>query len=215
MPVGVFIADDHGIIRSGLKTLIESQQDMVVIGEADNGVDAVTRVIELRPDVVIMDISMPRLNGTEATKQISDALPEIKVVILSMHHTDEHVFRAMKAGARGYILKESAGPEVVNAVRAVMAGDYFFGNGVQEPPADHHRRGWQRSKSPIESLSSREREVLQLVAEGRTSIEIANMLSISQKSVETYRSRLMQKLGIENVAALVKFAVAHGLTPSS
>lgn len=215
MPVEVFIADDHGIIRSALKTLIESQQDMVVIGEADNGLDTVQRVIELRPDVVIMDISMPGLNGTDATRQIMAVLPETRVVILSMHHTDEHIFQAKKAGARGYILKESAGPEIVAAIRTVTTGDYFFGNGVHEPPADYHGKGWKRSKSPLESLSSREREVLQLVAEGRTSIEIAGILSISQKSVETYRSRLMQKLGVENVAALVKFAVAHGLTPSS
>ncbi len=215
MPIRVFIADDHGIIRDALKMLIRSHNDMIVVGEADNGIDTVEQVAALRPDAIIMDIAMPGLNGTEAARQIRDILPETRIVMLSMHHTEEHVFQATKAGARGYILKESAGHEVIDAIRAVMAGDYFWGAGVQKPASDRDGKHAGRSKSPLESLSNREREVLQLVAEGRTSIEIAEMLSISQKSVETYRTRLMHKLGVEHVTALVKFAVAHGLTPSS
>jgi len=214
VPTRIFIADDHGIIRNALKMLIQSHEDMTVVGEADNGLDAVDQVKSVHPDAVIMDIAMPGLNGIEAARRIREILPEIKTVMLSMHHTDEHVYQAMKAGARGYILKESAGSEVIDAIHAVMAGEHFFGAGVQRPSAELESKHRGRSKSPLESLSSREREVLQFVVEGKTSIEIADMLSISQKSVETYRTRLMHKLGVENVTALVKFAIAHGLTPS-
>jgi DNA-binding NarL/FixJ family response regulator len=211
----ILIADDHDIVRDGLKMIIESQGDLRVVGTACDGHDVIRRAEELHPDIILMDISMPELNGIEASRLIKVRYPGIRIIILSMHYTSEHVFRAMYAGAQGYLLKESAGSEVVAALRAVIKGQRFFGRGV-ELPVDM-RTGVTTSlpKSPLDSLSQREREVLQYVVEGRTSAEIAELLSLSPKSVETYRSRLMVKLGIPNIPALVKFALQHGITPTT
>lgn len=207
MPVRILIADDHAIVREGL-TLILEFSGMVVAGEARDGRDAVALADAFRPDVVVMDIAMPELNGIDATRMIHDRFPDVRVIVLSMHNTREHVFRAMQAGARAYLLKESAGAGLVDAVRAVVKGECYFGEGVDAPlPA-------VSSKSPLDSLSPREREVIQLVVEGRTSAEIAESLSLSPKSIETYRSRLMVKLGVGNIPALVKFALQHGITPT-
>jgi DNA-binding NarL/FixJ family response regulator len=158
-----------------------------------------------------MDIAMPELNGIEATRMICERLPAVRVIILSMHQTNEHVYRALQAGAKGYLLKESAGFSVVDAVRAVMRGQHYFGEGV-DAPIKLNSCNHPLSQSPLDSLSSRERETLQLVAEGKTNAIIAEILNISPKSVETYRSRLMLKLGISNVSDLVKFALQHGVT---
>lgn len=207
MLVRILIADDHAIVREGL-TMILKFAGMVVVGEAGDGRDAIALAEALRPDVVVMDIAMPELNGIDATRMIHERLPEAKVIVLSMHNTSEHVFRAMQAGARAYLLKESAGAGLVDAVRAVIKGECYYGEGVDAPLAP------VSSKSPLESLSPREREVIQLVVEGRTSAEIAELLSLSPKSIETYRSRLMVKLGVGNIPALVKFALQHGITPT-
>ena len=160
-----------------------------------------------------MDIAMPELNGIEATRQISESLPAVKVIILSMHHTQEHIFRALQAGAWGYLLKESAGSEVVKAVRAVMKGQHYLGKGVDAPRITDRPEHDDDRKSPLDRLSQREREVLQLVVEGKASTEIAVILSLSPKSVETYRSRLMLKLVVTNIPSLVKFSLLHGITP--
>lgn len=210
MPARILIVDDHAVVREGLKMILESICDMDVIGVAGDGRDALQKAELLSPDVIIMDISMPGLNGIEATRMIRERLPAARIIILSMHYTNEHVFRAMQAGARAYILKESVGSSVVNAIHAVMRGRLYFGEGVAAP-MKMHSGTLALALSPLDSLSRRERETLQLVAEGKTNTDIAELFNISPKSVETYRSRLMQKLGINTVPALVKFALQHGV----
>jgi DNA-binding NarL/FixJ family response regulator len=214
MNISVFIADDHAIVRDGLRALLEAERDITVIGEAANGRDAVRQVAELGPDIAILDISMPELNGIEAAEQIHETCPPTQVIILSMHSTSEHIFRALQAGARGYLLKESAGVEVAKAIRAVRAGRRYLSQEIAEGMIDDYvqYRAVVETKSPLERLSPREREILQLVVEGKSSAEIADMLFLSPKTVGTYRSRLMQKLSIDDLPSLVKFAIQHGLT---
>jgi DNA-binding NarL/FixJ family response regulator len=216
MSIRVLLADDHAVVRDGLRFLLESQPDIRVIGDAADGRTAVRLVAQLRPDVALMDIAMPELNGIEATGQIRAACPATRVVILSMHSTTEHIFRALQAGALGYLLKESAGAEVVAAVRTAHAGRRYLSQHIAETTPDLLATvtAGPHARSPLERLSAREREVLQLVVEGQSSAAIAETLALSPKTVETYRSRLMQKLGIGDLPTLVKFAVEHGLTPS-
>ena len=210
MPITVFIADDHPVMHEGLTHLLHAQEDIRVVGVAADGRDAVRQVSQLHPDVVIADIAMPEMNGIEATRQIRERSPDTQVVILSMHSTPDHLFHALEAGARGYILKENAGGEIVNAVRAVHAGERYLCKKIADVLAEQVAR--HSGPNPLDSLSKREREVLQLVAEGRTSVEIATKLSLSPKTVDSYRSRLMQKLQINDVPGLVKFSIQHGLT---
>jgi RNA polymerase sigma factor (sigma-70 family) len=214
MNITVFIADDHAVVRDGLRFLLQAQPDIEVVGDATNGREAVRWVEELKPDVVIMDITMPELNGIEAAQKIGETCPSTRVIILSMHSTTEHIFRALQAGASGYLLKESAGIEVATAVRAVYAGDRYLSQKIADRVIDDYIRHRERStaESPLESLSAREREILQLVVEGKSSTEIAEILILSPKTVETYRSRMMKKLGITDLPGLVKFAIQHGLT---
>jgi DNA-binding NarL/FixJ family response regulator len=214
MSITVFLADDHTVVRDGLGLLLEAQPDIAIVGDAANGRDAVRQVAQLRPDVVIMDIAMPELNGIEAARQIHELCPTVQVVILSMHSTSEHIFRAFQAGVRGYLLKESAGVEVVNAVRAVHAGQRYLSQKISNQVLDDyvHQREVVEVKSPLARLSSREREVLQLVVEGKSSAEIADILFLSSNTVDTYRSRLMRKLGVSDLPGLVRFAIQHGLT---
>lgn len=212
MSITVLIADDHAVVRDGLKLLLESQQDIKVVALASNGREAVTLVKKLSPDVAVLDIAMPELNGIEAALRIREAAPRTRTIMLSMHATSEHVFRSLQAGAAGYLLKESAGSEVIKAVRAVHAGKRYLSENISNDghfPVGSTAAG---ARSPIESLSKREREVLQLVVEGRSSAEIAAAINLSPKTVETYRSRLMQKLDVHDVASLVKFALQHGVT---
>lgn len=209
MTITVFIADDHAVLREGLVFVLQSDTDVRVIGMASNGRDAVREVARLRPDVVLLDISMPEMNGVEAARQIRKRSPATRIVILSMHATSEHVFHALQAGAHGYLLKESAGSELVAAVRAVHAGRRYLSPKVAEIVAGQIAQ--PPGKSPVTRLSRREREILQLVAEGCSSREIAARLNLSPKTVDTYRSRLMQKLKITDVAGLIKFAIRHGI----
>jgi DNA-binding NarL/FixJ family response regulator len=211
MTIRVLIADDHPVVRDGLRFLLEAQGDIEVIGDSADGREAVQSVRRLAPDVVIMDIAMPELNGIEATLQIHESQPGTQVLVLSMHSTAEHIFRAFQAGAQGYLLKESAGPEVVNAVRMVHAGRRYLSQKIAETVIDDYIRE-RHAASPLNSLSSRERQILQLIAEGRSSAETAKALFLSPKTVETYRSRLMHKLGVNDFAGLVRFAIRHGLT---
>ena len=214
MSITVFLADDHAVLRDGLRFLLDAQEDIEVVGDAANGRDAVRQVEELHPDIVILDIAMPELNGIDAAVQIGELCPSSHVIMLSMHSTSEHIFRALQAGACGYLLKESAGDELVTAVRRVAVGQRYLSQEISEVMmADYVRqREVAEAQSPLASLSPREREILQLVVEGRSSAEIAGMLFLSPKTVGTYRSRLMQKLGIDDLTGLIKFAIQHGLT---
>lgn len=215
MTISVFLADDHAVVRDGLRLLLEMQGDIEVIGDTASGRDAVCQVTQLHPDVVVMDIAMPELNGIEATRQIREACPSVQVVVLSMYSTAEHIFRALQAGAHGYVLKESAGVEVVNAVRAVHSGHRYLSQQASDQMIDDYMRQRKATEgqSPLARLSPREQEILQLVVEGRPSADIAHALSLSAKTVETYRSRMMKKLGISDIPSLVKFAILNGLTP--
>lgn len=213
--ISVFIADDHAVVRDGLRYLLEAQPDLTVIGDSANGRETVALVKQLKPDIVLMDISMPELNGIDATAQITEALTDTHVIILSMQGTAEYVFRSLQAGAHGYIVKDSAGKVVVEAVRAVHGGSHYFSNDITSTLVSDYlqQRQSRPDKSPLDRLSGREREILQLVVEGKSSAEIGQILSLSPKTIETYRSRLMEKLGLRDLPSLVKFAVQHGLTP--
>lgn len=212
MTIRVLLVDDHAIVRDGLRFLLEAHDDFAVVGGAANGRDAVRAARELQPDVVIMDLAMPELNGTEATQQIHDGCPATQVLVLSMHSTAEHIYRAFQAGAQGYLLKESAGPELLAAVRTVHGGRRYLSQKIAETMVDDYIRE-RRASSPLDSLSARERQILQSIAEGKSSAETARALCLSPKTVETYRSRMMKKLGLEDFPALVRFAIQHGLTP--
>ena len=214
MQINVFLADDHPVVRNGLMLILQAEPDIKVVGQAADGHEAVKRVGKAAPDVVIMDIAMPGLNGVEATKKIGATCPTARVLILSMHATAEHIYQALQAGAQGYLLKESAGEEVLKAVRALCKGKRYLSEKISETVVNDYlqQRTLEKKKSPLESLSEREREILQLAAEGKTSAEIGRILFISQKTVETYRSRLMHKLGIADHSALIKFAIQYGLT---
>jgi DNA-binding NarL/FixJ family response regulator len=212
MIITVFLADDHRVLRDGLRVLLDSQDDIEVVGEAENGNQAIEGIIQLKPNVAVMDITMPELNGIDAARTIHDSLPEIGIVILSIHSDLEHIFRALQAGAQGYLLKESAGSEVISAVRAVYLGRRYLSPSVRDTVMEAHMQNRQ-VQSPLDLLSMREREVLQLTVEGHSSATIAEKLGLSSKTIETYRSRLMGKLGVRDLPELVRFAIKHGITP--
>lgn len=213
MKIRVLVADDHAIIREGLCIMLGNQPDIEVVGKAANGREAIRLVDKYEPDVAVMDISMPELNGIEAIQQMLPRHPHMQVVVLSIHETKPYVFRALKAGAKGYLIKETAGLEVVEAVHAVYRGERYLSQRIADLLLDASLKkleSWTEV-SPLDRLSPREREILQLVAEGKTSQQIAERLSISSKTVDTYRSRLMHKIGVEDMAGLVKFAIQHGV----
>lgn len=211
VPIRVLLADDHSIVLDGLRSLLQLQPGMEVVGVVTNGRDAVREAKLHVPDIVVMDLAMPELNGIDATRLILEDLPATRVLILSMHSSTEHIFRALQAGAQGYLLKESAGVELVAALRAISAGSRYLSRKITETVVDGYIRD-RRISSPLESLSGREREILQLTSEGGTAASIAKTLNLSAKTIETYRSRAMRKLGLADLPALVKFAVEHGLT---
>jgi len=210
MDISILIADDHALMRDGLRAILEREPDFRVAGVAADGREAVREAKRLLPDIVIMDIVMPALSGIDAAAQIRDHCEPTKVIIVSMYSTVEHIFRALQAGALGYLLKGSAGSELVEAVRAVHAGRRYLTRKVSDLVVDGYVRE-HRLSSPLESLSPREREIVLLVVDGWSSSEIAAALKLSPKTVETHRSRLMEKLAVEDVVGLVKFAVQHGL----
>jgi DNA-binding NarL/FixJ family response regulator len=214
MPCGritVVVADDHAVVRDGLVAILESTPDIRVVGTATNGHEAIERILGLNPHVAILDVSMPELDGIAVTRQILAARPKMAIVILSMHSSAQHVMQALEAGARSYLLKEHAGREIAETVRAVHLGRRHLSGRVAEIVAEsiNSRRG----SSPVDSLSNRERQILKLVCDGRSSAEIGRILGLSPKTVDTYRSRLMQKLQVRDLAGLIKFAILHGLTP--
>ena len=212
MPIRVLIADDHGVVAEGLRFVVEAQDDMEVIACVQDSREAVRLSINMRPDVVLIDHAMPILNGAEATHLIRERCPDTHVIVLSMYSNTVHVLGALQAGATGYVVKKSAAKEVVEAIRVVHKGGRFLSNELAESVIDQvvHKTA---SGNPLERLSSRERQVLQMLAEGNAVADIAATLSLSPKTVETYRARMMEKLEIRDFATLVKFAIQHGITP--
>ena len=213
MSIKILLADDHKIIREGLRSLIEKQSGMEVVAEADNGRDAVQLAGELRPDVVIMDITMPDLNGIDATKQIIHYAPGVKVIALSVHSDRRFVTGILEAGASGYLLKDCAFEELAAAIRAVVQNkDYLDSRITSLVIKDYVRRLSEAESSAEFVLTSREREVLQLLAEGRSTKQIASSLHLSLQTVETHRRNIMEKLKVNSVAELTKYAIREGLT---
>jgi DNA-binding NarL/FixJ family response regulator len=212
MLITVFLADDHRVLRDGLRILLETQDDIKVIGDAENGNSAIEGILKERPNVAVMDITMPELNGIEAAQVIHETRPEIGIVILSIHSDLEHIFRALQAGAQGYLLKESAGTEVISAVRAVYLGRRYLSPSIRDAVTEAYLQN-RLIQSPLELLSLREREVLQLTVEGYSSVAIGEKLELSPKTIDTYRSRLMGKLNVHDRPELVRFAIKHGITP--
>ena len=209
----VLLADDHEILRDGLRLLIQKQRDMEVVGEARDGREAMRLVRDLAPDVVVMDIGMPELNGIDATARMLEEQPQLQVVALSVHSDKRMVVRMLQAGALAYVPKVSASEELITALREVRKGNYYLSPKVAGPVLNHYvRHTIEDRPSELEALTPREREVLQLVVEGKTSKQIAQQLHVSDKTVEKHRQNIMKKLDIHDVPALTKFAIREGLT---
>jgi DNA-binding NarL/FixJ family response regulator len=202
------LADDHTVVRHGVRMILTAEEDLEVVGEAANGREAVSEAERLQPDVVVMDVTMPELNGIEATRRIGEVAPRSRVLALSMHKDSVYVREILRAGARGYLLKDSPEGDLVNAVRAVARGEGFLSSGVAEAVLSDYRR---HVTDPIDLLTSREREVLQLIAEGKTNKDIATALNLSVYTVEAHRGRIMEKLNLHSSGELVRFALRKGL----
>ncbi|MCK6627938.1 MAG: response regulator transcription factor [Anaerolineae bacterium] len=212
--ITIMLVDDHTVVRDGLRLLLEMQPDFRIIAEANNGREAVARASETCPDVIVMDIAMPELNGIDALRQIRHICPATRVIVLSMHTASNYVIQALQAGADGYLLKATAGTEVIHAIRVVQSGQRYLSQMIVDTVISVYlgQPETKTHKPPLDRLSPREREILQLVVEGKSSAQIAEVLFISSNTVDTYRSRLMQKLGISDLPTLVKFAIQQGLT---
>lgn len=210
--IRILLADDHALVRDGLAAILNEQEGFEVVATVADGRKAVQQAIRTKPDVALIDIAMPELNGIEATGQIREACPSVRIIIVSMYANIEYVHRALRAGADGYLVKTSSADELIEAVRAVVAGRRYLSRGIAESVLDDYIHG-RSTRGPLDQLSARERQILQLMAEGRSSAYIARALSLSIKTVDTYRSRIMGKLGIKELPALIKFAIQQGLTP--
>ena len=206
--IRILLADDHAVVRQGFKMILDAQPDMEIVGQAANGREAVDLAEQLRPDVVVMDVAMPELNGIEATRRLASSVPHARVVALSMHKDSVYVREILRAGARGYLLKDSGAADLVAAIRAVASGESYLSPAVSNAVLDDYRR---IATNPIDLLTSREREVLQLLAESRTNKEIAGVLNLSVYTVEAHRGRIMEKLNLHSIGELVRFAVRNGL----
>ena len=213
MSTKILLADDHGIIREGLRSLLEKESDLEVIGEAQDGRKAVALAQELSPDIVIIDISMPNLNGIDATRQIVTACPKVKVIALSIHSNRRFVAKMLKAGAKGYLLKDSLFEELSHAIKTVSSGEVFLSPKLTSMVVSTYvERLAKTSEAKSEGLTDREREVLQLLAEGRSIKQIAMELHVSNKAIEANRRNIMRKLDINNLPELTKYAIREGLT---
>lgn len=208
----MLLAEDHALVRSGLHALLMRMPDVEVVGEAADGRQAVAMAEQLRPDLILMDIAMPLLNGIEATRRVTAQLPRIRVIMLSAHSTEDYVAQALTAGAAGYVLKGAGTAELELGIRAVAAGHSYLTPAVSRQVIDEYVS--RVSTRPQGVLTPRQREVLQLIAEGKTSKDVANTLGISLKTVETHRSQLMRRLGLHDVPALVRYAVRQGMVSS-
>lgn len=211
--IRLLLADDHAVIRAGLRLVLERQADFEVLGEAADGRQAVTMAADLHPDVAVLDLAMPNLNGIEATRQITTNLPGVQIVVLSMHSDEEYVLRALKAGARAYVLKEAGEADLISAVRAVHSGKSFFSPAVSRVLVEDYVRQLQDRdlEDSYDLLTPREREILQLVAEGKSNKDIANALNLSVYTVETHRGNMMEKLNLHSVPELILYAVRKGV----
>lgn len=215
MTIRVLLADDHIMVRQGLRALLDAEPDIQVVGEASDGWETIQQAETLRPDVILMDLTMPRLNGLEATRRLEKSLPEIKILALTMHTNEEYVREVLRAGAAGYILKEAAVSELVQAVRVVAKGESYLCPAASKVLVEDLVRGRQWTGDTLfDTLTPREREVLQLIGEGYTNSEIARRLSISVKTVETHRAQLRRKLNIHDRAGLIRYAIRKGIAPT-
>lgn len=206
--IRILLADDHRLVRQGFRLILQSQEDMEVVGETGNGREAVEMAAALRPDVVVMDVTMPELNGIEATRRIRTATPSAHVLALSVHRDGVYVREIVRAGAEGYILKESADTELLTAVRAVAAGHSYLSPEIASHVLKDYRK---QAVDPLDLLSPREREILQLLAEGKTNKDIATQLNLSVYTVDGHRTRIMEKLGLHSLGELVRFAIRNGV----
>lgn len=209
--IRVLLAEDHTIVRKGLRSLLDGEADIEVVGEADNGQQAVERAQLLQPDIILMDITMPILNGLEATRQIRALRPQIKVLVLTVHSTPEYVFQILRAGASGYVIKQAAVSELIQAIRAVFGGGSFLSPSISRQVVDDYGRRAAAMEDKFDRLTAREREVLQMIAEGCTNRQIAHLMHVTVKTVEAHRASLMAKLGLHSIAELTKYAVRKGV----
>src|SRR5947209_7094993 len=206
--IRVLLADDHAMVRKGFRMILEAQADMSIVGEAGNGREALELAETLHPDVLVMDVAMPELNGIEATRRLAASSPRSRVLALSMHKDSVYVREILRAGARGYLLKDSIDSDLVNAVRAVAKGDGYLSPAISDAVLTDYRR---HVTDPLDLLSSREREVLQMIAEGKTNKEIASALNLSVYTIDAHRGKIMEKLNLHSTGELVRFAVRNGL----
>ncbi|MCC6265600.1 MAG: response regulator transcription factor [Bryobacterales bacterium] len=206
--IRILLADDHSVVRQGFSAILRTQDDMDVIAEATNGREAIEKALTLKPDVIVMDVAMPELNGIEATRRIQEEAPRSRILALSMHKDAVYVREILRAGARGYLLKDAIDTDLISAVRAVAQGDGYISPAVSEAVLSDYRK---HVTNPLDLLSSREREVLQMIAEGLINKEIATKLSLSVYTVEAHRGRLMEKLNLHSTSELVRFAIRNGL----
>jgi len=211
--IHILLADDHTILRAGLKMMLNAQPDMEVVGEASDGRQAITETQRLQPDIILMDITMPEMNGIEATRQIKKLVPESRILILTMHEHDEYVFQALRAGASGYMLKEAADTELISALHIIQSGQFYLSPMAQSVLVGDYlqRVHIGEEKDSYSTLTEREREILKLIAEGYTNNQIAERLVISPKTVDTHRTHIMDKLNLHSRAELVKYAMRRGL----
>ncbi len=212
MGIRIILADDHAVLRHGLSRSFGAEDDIEVVGQASDGLSTIDLIRELSPDVVVMDIGMPDLNGIEATRRITKDYPDVKIVGLSMHSSDKYIREMFKAGASGYLLKNCAFEELIEAIRTVAGGKTYISSSIGDMIIKEYINKSDEEKSVFSILSQREREVLQLLAEGKTTKQVGRLLNISPKTVEVHRLRIMDKLELDNIAHLTKYAIQEGLT---
>ena len=212
--IRVLLVDDHHLVRTGMRSLMQAMSDITVVGESGDGRAALELLTSLQPNIVLMDIAMPELNGLEATSRIAKEFPETRVIILSMHASEEYVLQALRAGASGYLVKNAAPEELELAIRAVARGETYLSPAISRHVVEELLGRSTASTNPVDALTPRQREILQLIAEGKSTKQIAASLSVSVKTVESHRAQLMERLDIRDVAGLVRFAIRHGVTRS-
>jgi len=210
-PIRILIADDHTLLRDGIRAILESLDDVQVVAEASDGLEAIEMAHKFQPSLVLMDIGMSGMNGLDATAQLRKEFPHLKIVMLSMHANEEYVLQALRAGAAGYLLKDARKQELTFAIKSVAEGKTYLSPQVSRHVIDRYISSVEAESSPLEQITPRQREILKLIAEGRSNKEIAHVLNISIKTVDTHRTQLMERLDIHDVAGLVRFAIKNGL----